>query len=97
EMQAVRDDVHLVVLGGKEPLAEFYKTAIGTFEALLARIEDEVIAGFAALRITAEGVDWEGQGFRRPGATWTYVTNDRLFGGNLVLAVGGRACIGLGG
>jgi preprotein translocase subunit SecA len=95
EMQALRDEVHLVLLAGKEPLTEFYKTAIATFEALLARIDEEAVAAFLALRVTAAGVDWEGHGFQRPGATWTYVVNDRMFGSNLMLGLSSHASIGL--
>ncbi len=97
EMQALRDEVHLVLLGGKEPLTEFYQTAISTFEALLERIDEEVVAAFLALRVTAEGVDWEAQGFRRPGATWTYIVNDRIFASNLMLGLSSHASIGLWG
>lgn len=95
ELQAVRDEVHLVALDGRLPIAEFYRTAIAGFEALLARIDDEVVEAFEALRIGADGPDWDEAGLRGPSATWTYLVHDAVFGDNLFLGLSTRASIGL--
>jgi preprotein translocase subunit SecA len=97
EMQALRDEVHLVALDGREPLAEFMKTAMAAFDGLVDRIEAEAVAAFAALSFDATGIDWEASGLRAPAATWTYLVNDRVFGSNVLLSLSNRASIGLWG
>ena len=97
EMQALRDEVHLVALDGREPLAVFIKTAIGAFEALVERIEGGVVEGFEALAFTPGGIDWDAEGLRGPSATWTYLVNDRVFGNNVLMTLASRASIGLWG
>lgn len=95
EMQAVRDEVHLVVLGGRDPFAEFYRIAGAGFEALVDRIDDLIVETFERIRITAEGVDWEREGLRGPSSTWTYLVNDNVFGNNTFLTMANRPGFGL--
>ena len=94
EMQAVRDEVHLVALDGRLPIAELYRAAIGAFEALLDRIDDEIVAAFERLTIGPDGPDWEEAGLRGPSATWTYLVHDDVFAGNVLLGLANRASIG---
>lgn len=51
----------------------------------------------APLTVTAEGVDWDAAGVRAPGATWTYLVHDQVYGGNVMRALTNRASIGLWG
>ncbi|HEX3131578.1 MAG TPA: accessory Sec system translocase SecA2 [Thermoanaerobaculia bacterium] len=95
EMQAVRDEVHLVVLGGRDPYAEFYRAAGAGFEALVDRIDDTIVETFERIRITAEGVDWDREGLRGPSSTWTYLINDNVFGNNTFLTLSNRPGFGL--
>jgi preprotein translocase subunit SecA len=95
EMQAVRDEVHLVQLGGRDPFVEYCRTANAAFEALLARIDDTIVEIFERIEITAEGVDWEREGLRGPSSTWTYLVNDNVFGNNTFLGLANRASFGL--
>ncbi|MGB6367599.1 MAG: accessory Sec system translocase SecA2 [Thermoanaerobaculia bacterium] len=96
EMQAVRHEIHLVALDGREPLPEFYRTAIQTFERLLERIDKEIVETFPDLKITAEGVDWERHGLRGPSATWTYLVSDNVFDSNVLLTLANRPSLALG-
>jgi preprotein translocase subunit SecA len=95
EMQAVRDEVHLVVLGGQDPFAEFYRTASAGFEALVDRIDDTIADTFERIEITADGVDWDREGLRGPSSTWTYLINDNVFGNNTFLTLANRPGFGL--
>ncbi|HET9228874.1 MAG TPA: accessory Sec system translocase SecA2 [Thermoanaerobaculia bacterium] len=95
EMQAVRDEVHLVLLGGKDPFAEFYRTAAAGVEALLERIDSTIVEIFERIEVTAEGVDWEREGLRGPSSTWTYLINDNVFGNNTFLTLANRPGFGL--
>ncbi|HEX6901611.1 MAG TPA: accessory Sec system translocase SecA2 [Thermoanaerobaculia bacterium] len=94
EMQAVRDEVHLFQLGGKDPFTEFFKTAAAAYEALLVRIDDTIHELFERIEITKDGVDWEREGLRGPSSTWTYLVNDNVFGGNTFLTMANRASFG---
>jgi preprotein translocase subunit SecA len=84
EMQMLRDEIHLVALGGKTPVVEFARSGIAAFELLPDRVDDEVVRGFDTLEITADGVDWEAHGLRGPSATWTYLISDNDFAPNLL-------------
>jgi preprotein translocase subunit SecA len=95
EMQAVRDEVHLVVLGGRDPFAEFYRAAGAGFEALVDRIDDTIVEIFERIEITADGVDWDREGLRGPSSTWTYLINDNVFGNNTFLTLANRPGFGL--
>lgn len=95
EMQAVRDEVHLVQLGGRDPFVEYCRTAQAAFEALLSRIDDTIVEIFERIEVTAGGVDWEREGLRGPSSTWTYLVNDNVFGSNTFLGLANRASFGL--
>ena len=95
EMQAVRDEVHLVQLGGKDPFTEFYRTAAAGVEALLERIDHDIVEIFERIEVTADGVDWEREGLRGPSSTWTYLINDNVFGNNTFLTLANRPGFGL--
>ncbi len=97
EMQTVRDEMHLVTLDGRQPLAEFYRTAIHAFARLRERIDELLVAELVALRVTADGVDWAASGLRGPAATWTYLVSDNVFGSHVMGAMANRASIGLWG
>jgi preprotein translocase subunit SecA len=95
EMQAVRDEVHLVQLGGKDPFAEFYRTAAAGFETLVERIDETIVEIFERIQVTADGVDWDREGLRGPSSTWTYLVNDNVFGNNTFLTMANRPGFGL--
>ncbi len=79
-MARVRDGIHLVTLGGKQPYEVFHEHARTAFKATLERIDDEIIETFERIQITAHGVDWEGEGLFGPSSTWTYLISDQQFG-----------------
>jgi preprotein translocase subunit SecA len=94
-MQAARDEVHLVQMGGRDPFTEFCLRAGAAFEALLVRIDDTIVETFERITVTADGVDWEREGLRRPSSTWTYLVNDNVFGSNTFLTLANRASFGM--
>jgi preprotein translocase subunit SecA len=95
----VRESIHLVNVGGKSPLNEFHKIATDAFLSLGQKIDDAILETFQSLKITAEGVDLEGEELRGPSSTWTYLINDNQFGAwvemlkgkNIGFAVGAAA------
>jgi len=79
EVAEIRRGIYLVRLGGRRPIDEFHKLTFEAFEALLERIEDEIVETYDSIEISGDGVDWEKAGLLRPSSTWTYLVNDSRF------------------
>lgn len=94
DLQAMRDEIHLVQLDGRQPVVEFCRRAILAFEELMERIDTEIVRTFETIEITADGVDWEKEGLLGPSSTWTYLVSDNVFGGNTLLSLANRPAIG---
>jgi preprotein translocase subunit SecA len=97
DLQALRDEVHLVTLDGRDPLTEFTRAAMASFEGFVGDVESAIVERFATLPITAAGVDWDAAGLRGPSSTWTYLVSDQVFGPNVMRGLANRASIGLWG
>lgn len=72
----IRESIHLVVIGRKNPLDEFHKSAIEAFESMMEKIESEIINKFNTVKITKEGIEVEKEGLNGPSSTWTYLVSD---------------------
>jgi preprotein translocase subunit SecA len=71
----VREGIHLVGIGGRDPLHEFHKQIAGAFASLHRDIEDRTVQTLASLGSSGGGLlDPALQG---PSSTWTYLVNDR--------------------
>lgn len=75
----VREGVHLVGLGGQDPLTRFTIDVIGAFSHLDDRIEEAVVEAMEHVHASAEGVELKGLDLRGPSSTWTYLVNDEPF------------------
>ena len=71
----LREGIHLVGLGGMDPLTEFHRRVAPAFRVLHQEIEDRTIRTLMALRITSD--DLLDSELRGPSSTWTYLVNDR--------------------
>ncbi|KAB3531522.1 accessory Sec system translocase SecA2 [Alkaliphilus serpentinus] len=72
----IREGIHLVVIGGENPLYQFNSQVITVFNETLNRIEKDIIESFRRVKITKHGVDLEGEGLKAPSSTWTYLISD---------------------
>lgn len=72
----VREGIHLVVIGNKNPLDEFHKLAIAAFDDLLKNLDAEIARTFQGAQVTEKGLDLEKEGLKLPSATWTYLIRD---------------------
>jgi preprotein translocase subunit SecA len=97
EMQARRDELPLATLDGRDPVSEYFRGAIASFEALLPRIDELRSAAFRDLRVTERGIDWGESGLQSPSATWTYLVNDAAFAGDVLRTLAHRPGFGLWG
>jgi preprotein translocase subunit SecA len=77
----LREGIHLRALArGTVPLNEFNREAIRAFGALLDEASAQSAETFQIAAITADGVDLEASGLKRPTATWTYLVHENPFG-----------------
>jgi preprotein translocase subunit SecA len=93
-LNALRDEIVLVHLDGRDPLVEFHRRADAAFDRLFDDIDDEVAALFERINVTARGVDWEAEGVRGPSSTWTYLVHDNAYRSNPFLILATRASRG---
>jgi len=75
----VREGIHLVRIGGRDPLTYFTNEAIQAFARMDAAIDDAVLGALACVRVVDGRVDLAGAGLKAPSSTWTYLVNDDPF------------------
>jgi preprotein translocase subunit SecA len=86
----LREGIHLRALArGIAPLDEFHREAITAFGALLDTASAQSAETFRIAEITADGVDLEDIGLKRPTATWTYLVHENPFGTDIDRALRG--------
>ncbi len=90
ELGELRDDSVLLAFAGRFPIAEFHREAGRSFDALEARIRDEIVRAFESLEITSSGMDLDAAALRRPDAIWTYLVGENPFGASGLLGPVGR-------
>jgi preprotein translocase subunit SecA len=93
----VREGIHLVSLGGQDPLTRF-TTEIGiAFNRMEDAIDSAVLDALTDVRVNGGRIDLEGLGIKGPSSTWTYLVNDDPFRNQIgmMLTGPGRATIAI--
>ena len=75
----MREGIHLVRLGGQDPLTHFTSEAIRAFAPIEEAIDAAVLAALAHVRVAGGALDLSGTGLKAPSSTWTYLINDDPF------------------
>jgi preprotein translocase subunit SecA len=75
----LREGIHLVGLGGQDPLTRFTTDVNFAFQEIEERIDRAVLDTLERIRVRDGRVDLESLGIRGPSATWTYLVNDDPF------------------
>jgi preprotein translocase subunit SecA len=75
----VREGIHLVRLGGRDPLTQFTSQAIAAFSQIDDAIDEAVYAALALVKIDGSVLDLTATGLKGPSSTWTYLVNDDPF------------------
>lgn len=94
ETDLVRQSIHMLALGGMNPLREYQKSLHESFGDLRQRIDDEVVYVMLNIRITADGPDLGEHGLITPASTWTYLINDNPYGDRFAMMLGAAGNIG---
>jgi preprotein translocase subunit SecA len=84
----LREGIHLVSIGRKEPLLEFQKAATESFLGLEGKIGDAFEATLRSLLVREGPIDLEAEGLKGPSSTWTYLVNEDQFGWGVELLKG---------
>ena len=90
----LREGIHLVRLGGNDPLTRFSEEAIRSFARFDEEVEESVLASLENVRITGGAIDLDAIGIKGPSSTWTYLVNDDPFKnqiGALLTGPGGKS------
>jgi preprotein translocase subunit SecA len=75
----LREGIHLVALGGQDPLTYFTKELTYAFLRLEGSIDRAVLDTLRDVRVSGGRIDFEGAEIKRPSSTWTYLINDDPF------------------
>jgi len=75
----LREGIHLVALGGQDPLAHFTKALTLAFPCLEDTIDRAVLDALHEVRVRGDRIDLDSVGIKRPSSTWTYLINDDPF------------------
>jgi hypothetical protein len=77
----LREGINLRALArGTVPLNEFNREATRAFRTLIEEAAARSAETFRTAPITADGVDLEAIGLKRPTSTWTYLVHENPFG-----------------
>ena len=72
----VKESIHLVNVGNKQPLYEFNRNIIEAFDNFNNDLNNEIINSLNAVNISKDGIDMDKEGLKVPTSTWTYLIND---------------------
>ncbi len=75
-MEDVRNGIHLVIVGGKNPLDEYNAIAINNFDEMQKDIKAKAIEALKTMPITENGIDFAAKGLIAAPSTWTYMVNE---------------------
>jgi len=75
----LREGIHLVSLGGQDPLTRFTTETRLAFRGLEDAIDGAVLDALTGVRVSGGRIDLDGLGIRGPSSTWTYLVNDDPF------------------
>lgn len=75
----LREGIHLVTLGGQDPLTRFTTDIKRAFRGMEHAIDSAVLDALTVVRVSGGRIDLDGLGIRGPSSTWTYLVNDDPF------------------
>jgi preprotein translocase subunit SecA len=81
----LREGIHLVSLGGLDPLSRFTSDVMAAFRTVDERIDTAVLETLSVVTVGAAGLDLGAAGIKGPSSTWTYLVNDDPFRNQVLL------------
>jgi preprotein translocase subunit SecA len=81
----LREGIHLVSLGGQDPLTRFTSDVVAAFRPLEDAIDRAVLETLPLVSARAGEIDLGAAGIKGPSSTWTYLVNDDPFRNQILL------------
>jgi preprotein translocase subunit SecA len=81
----LREGIHLVSLGGMDPLSRFTSEVMAAFRPVDEMIDRAVLETLRDVTANAGGLDLGAAGIKAPSSTWTYLVNDDPFRNQILL------------
>jgi preprotein translocase subunit SecA len=81
----LREGIHLVSLGGMDPLSRFKTDVMAAFRPLEDSIDRAVLETLPLVTVGAGGLELGPAGIKEPSSTWTYLVNDDPFRNQMLL------------
>ncbi len=81
----LREGIHLVSLGGMDPLSRFTSDVMAAFRSVEETIDRAVLETLALVTVGATGLELGAAGIKGPSSTWTYLVNDDPFRNQILL------------
>lgn len=75
-MEDKRSGIHLMLVGGKNPLEEYWKFSAAAFAEMQADIKYDVVSFMKSCIITENGIDMKQHGLMGATTTWTYMIDE---------------------
>jgi len=91
----LREGIHLVRIGGQDPLERFIHDTRVAFARLDGALDDAVLASLRDARAGQGGIELHGVDVKGPSATWTYLVNDDPFRDQATLSLLGTGARGV--
>jgi preprotein translocase subunit SecA len=85
----LREGIHLVRLGGQDPLTRFNSEVRQAYLHLEPAIDEDVLLSLDHVTAAGGTVDLSGVGITAPASTWTYLVNDDPFKEQVMLSLMG--------
>ncbi|WP_209326048.1 accessory Sec system translocase SecA2 [Brevibacterium renqingii] len=79
----LREGIHLRTFAREKPHEAFNAESIRVFSSFWSDVIADSAATIAEAEITAEGIDLDSHGLKRPSSTWTYLTTENAFGSDI--------------
>jgi len=75
----LRESIHLVKAGGRDPIEEFQDAAMDAFRQMQILLKKKILSTFTQLRGRLKNGDFDRDVPKGPSSTWTYLINDSQF------------------
>ncbi|WP_181273741.1 accessory Sec system translocase SecA2 [Brevibacterium oceani] len=79
----LREGIHLRTFAREKPHEAFNAESIRVFSSFWSDVIEDAKETLETAEITADGIDLESHGLKRPSSTWTYLTTENAFGSDI--------------
>ena len=75
-MEGIKSGIHLMIVGGKNPLDEYNRMSIANYEEMQSDVKASVLSKIQEVKITKDGINMQENGLTGNATTWTYLIDE---------------------